>query len=304
MREIRIVAEEGHGRLDAFLAGRDELGLSRSRIKGLIEEGHVTLNGAVPKAKQPVAPGDEVVVAIPDPEPMDLEPEDIPLDIVYEDEEVLVINKQRGLVVHPAAGHWTGTLVHAVLDKVEDLEGIGGELRPGIVHRLDKDTTGLLVVAKTERAMASLQDQIREHSARRIYWALVHGNSMPETGRIEAPIGRHPGDRKRMAVNTKAGRDAVTRFRVLERYRGYALLECQLETGRTHQIRVHLSFIGHPVVSDPLYGTRKPHLGMPPQALHARQLGFRHPVTGEWMEFTVEPPADMMAVIQRLREEA
>lgn len=304
MREIRIVAEEGHGRLDAFLAGRDELGLSRSRIKGLIEEGHVTLNGAVPKAKQPVAPGDEVVVAIPDPEPMDLEPEDIPLDIVYEDEEVLVINKQRGLVVHPAAGHWTGTLVHAVLDKVEDLEGIGGELRPGIVHRLDKDTTGLLVVAKTERAMASLQDQIREHSARRIYWALVHGNSMPETGRIEAPIGRHPGDRKRMAVNTKAGRDAVTRFRVLERYRGYALLECQLETGRTHQIRVHLSFIGHPVVSDPLYGTRKPHLGMPPQALHARQLGFRHPVTGEWMEFTAEPPADMMAVIQRLREEA
>ena len=304
MREIRIIAEEGHGRLDAFLAGREELGLSRSRIKGLIEEGQVTLNGAVPKAKQPVSPGDEIVVSVPDPEPMDLEPEDIPLDVVYEDADVLVINKQRGLVVHPAAGHWTGTLVHAVLDKVEDLEGIGGELRPGIVHRLDKDTTGLLVVAKTERAMASLQDQIREHTARRIYWALVHGNNMPETGRIEAPIGRHPGDRKRMAVNTKTGREAVTRFRVLERYRGYALLECQLETGRTHQIRVHLSFIGHPVVSDPLYGTRKPHLGMPPQALHARQLGFYHPVTGEWMEFTAEPPADMMAVIQRLREEA
>jgi len=304
VREIRIIAEEGHGRLDAFLAGREELGLSRSRIKGLIEEGQVTLNGAVPKAKQPVSPGDEIVVSVPDPEPMDLEPEDIPLDVVYEDADVLVINKQRGLVVHPAAGHWTGTLVHAVLDKVEDLEGIGGELRPGIVHRLDKDTTGLLVVAKTERAMASLQDQIREHTARRIYWALVHGNNMPETGRIEAPIGRHPGDRKRMAVNTKTGREAVTRFRVLERYRGYALLECQLETGRTHQIRVHLSFIGHPVVSDPLYGTRKPHLGMPPQALHARQLGFYHPVTGEWMEFTAEPPADMMAVIQRLREEA
>ncbi|MBP2017122.1 23S rRNA pseudouridine1911/1915/1917 synthase [Symbiobacterium terraclitae] len=304
MREIRIVAEESHGRLDAFLAGREELGLSRSRIKGLIEEGHVTLNGVVPKAKQSVEPGDEIVVAIPDPEPVDLEPEDIPLDIVYEDEDLLVINKQRGLVVHPAAGHWRGTLVHAVLDKVEDLEGIGGELRPGIVHRLDKDTTGLLVVAKTERAMASLQDQIREHTARRIYWALVHGNSMPDAGRIEAPIGRHPTDRKRMAVNTKTGREAITRFRVLERYRGYALLECQLETGRTHQIRVHLSFIGHPVVSDPLYGTRKPHLGMPPQALHARQLGFRHPATGEWMEFTAEPPADMMAVIQRLREEA
>ncbi|MEW8978651.1 MAG: RluA family pseudouridine synthase [Symbiobacterium sp.] len=304
MREIRIVAAESHGRLDAFLAGREELGLSRSRIKGLIDEGYVTLNGEIPKARQPVAPGDEIIVQVPDPEPIDLVPEDIPLDIVFEDEEVLVINKQRGLVVHPAAGHWTGTLVHAVLDKVEDLEGIGGELRPGIVHRLDKDTTGLLVVAKTERAMASLQEQIREHRARRIYWALVHGNNMPDTGRIEAPIGRHPKDRKRMAVNTKTGREAVTWFRVLERYRGYALLECQLETGRTHQIRVHLSFIGHPVVSDPLYGTRKPHLGMPPQALHARQLGFFHPVTGQWMEFTVDPPADMMAVIQRLREEA
>jgi ribosomal large subunit pseudouridine synthase D (EC 5.4.99.-) len=304
VREIRIVAAESHGRLDAFLAGREELGLSRSRIKGLIDEGYVTLNGEIPKARQPVAPGDEIIVQVPDPEPIDLVPEDIPLDIVFEDEEVLVINKQRGLVVHPAAGHWTGTLVHAVLDKVEDLEGIGGELRPGIVHRLDKDTTGLLVVAKTERAMASLQEQIREHRARRIYWALVHGNNMPDTGRIEAPIGRHPKDRKRMAVNTKTGREAVTWFRVLERYRGYALLECQLETGRTHQIRVHLSFIGHPVVSDPLYGTRKPHLGMPPQALHARQLGFFHPVTGQWMEFTVDPPADMMAVIQRLREEA
>ena len=304
MREIRIVAAESHGRLDAFLAGREELGLSRSRIKGLIDEGYVTLNGEIPKARQPVAPGDEIIVQVPDPEPIDLVPEDIPLDIVFEDEEVLVINKQRGLVVHPAAGHWTGTLVHAVLDKVEDLEGIGGELRPGIVHRLDKDTTGLLVVAKSERAMASLQEQIREHRARRIYWALVHGNNMPDTRRIEAPIGRHPKDRKRMAVNTKTGREAVTWFRVLERYRGYALLECQLETGRTHQIRVHLSFIGHPVVSDPLYGTRKPHLGMPPQALHARQLSFRHPATGEWMEFTAEPPADMMAVIQRLREEA
>lgn len=304
MKEFRIVAPEGEGRLDAFLAGQEELGLSRSRIKGLIEDGHVTLNGAIPRAKQAVAPGDEIVVRIPDPTPMELVPEEIPLDIVYEDQDVLVINKQRGLVVHPAAGNWTGTLVHAILDKVDDLDGIGGELRPGIVHRLDKDTTGLLMVAKNERAMASLQDQIREHSARRIYWALVHGNNMPETGRIEAPIGRHPGDRKRMAVNTKNGREAVTHFRVLERYRGYALLECRLETGRTHQIRVHLSFIGHPVVSDPVYGTRKPHLDMPPQALHARQLGFTHPTTGEWMEFTAEPPADMMAAIQRLREEA
>ncbi|MFZ5815548.1 MAG: RluA family pseudouridine synthase [Bacillota bacterium] len=304
MKEYRIVAEQGESRLDAFLAAREELGLSRSRIKGLIEAGQITLNGAPPKASQSVAPGDEILVRVPEPEPVALVPEEIPLDVVYEDEDLLVINKQRGLVVHPAAGHWSGTLVNAVLEHVEDLEGIGGELRPGIVHRLDKDTTGLLVVAKNQRAMASLQDQIREHTARRIYWALVHGNTMPDTGRIEAPIGRHPGDRKRMAVNTRNGREAITHFRVLERFRGYALLECRLETGRTHQIRVHLSFIGHPVVADPLYGTRKAHLGMEPQALHARQLGFTHPSTGAWMEFTAEPPADMMAAIQRLREEA
>lgn len=304
MREYRITVEESHPRVDVFLAGRAELGLSRSRIRALIDEGYVTLNGSVPKPGQAVNPGDVIVVQVPDPEPVQLVPEPIPLDIVYEDEDVVVVNKPRGLVVHPAAGHWTGTLVHALLEKVDDLEGIGGKLRPGIVHRLDKDTTGLLVVAKSERAMASLQEQIREHLVQRVYWALVHGNNMPDTGRIEAPIGRHPRDRKRMAVNARTGRDAVTYFRVLERYRGYALLECRLETGRTHQIRVHLSFIGHPVVGDPLYGPRKPALGMPPQALHARQLCFRHPATGEWMEFTVDPPADMMAVIQRLREEA
>lgn len=304
MKEYRIIAEQGESRLDAFLASQEEIGLSRSRIKALIDEGHITVNGAARKASQSLAAGDEVRVEVPDPEPVDLLAEEIPLDVVYEDEDLLVINKQRGLVVHPAAGHWSGTLVNAVLDHVEDLEGIGGELRPGIVHRLDKDTTGLLVVAKNERAMAKLQDQIREHTARRVYWALVHGNTMPDTGRIEAPIGRHRGDRKRMAVNTRQGREALTHFRVLERFRGYALLECRLETGRTHQIRVHLSFIGHPVVADPVYGTRKAHLGLESQALHARQLGFTHPSSGEWVEFTAEPPADMMAAIERLREEA
>lgn len=303
MKEYRIVTEQGEGRLDAFLASQEELALSRSRIKALIEEGHITVNGAARKASQSVAPGDEIVVRVPDPVVVDLAPEEIPLDVVYEDDDVLVINKQRGLVVHPAAGHWSGTLVNAVLDHVDDLEGIGGELRPGIVHRLDKDTTGLLVVAKNGRAMANLQDQIREHVVRRVYWALVHGNTMPETGRIEAPIGRHPGDRKRMAVNARTGRDSLTNFRVLERFPGYALLECRLETGRTHQIRVHLSFIGHPVVGDPVYGTRKAHLGLEAQALHARQLGFNHPSTGEWLEFTAQPPPEMMAAIQRLSEE-
>lgn len=303
MKVFELVADAGDVRLDAFLASKEEVGLSRSRIQGLIKAGHVTLNGKEPKAKQSVSPGDQIRVEIPAPVSVDVSPEAIPLDVVYEDEDVVVINKQRGLVVHPAAGHWSGTLVNALLEHVDDLEGIGGELRPGIVHRLDKDTTGLLVAAKNEQAMQSLQDQIREHTARRIYWALVHGNLMPETGRIEAPIGRHPSDRKRMAVSTRTGREAVTHFRVLERFKGYALLECRLETGRTHQIRVHLSFIGHPVVADPVYGTRKAHLEMPPQALHARQLGFFHPRSREWLELTAEPPADLMAIIERLREE-
>jgi 23S rRNA pseudouridine1911/1915/1917 synthase len=301
VNQYSFTVPDGESRLDAFLAAQAELGLSRSRIRALIDEGQVTVNGQVKKASHILLPGDQVTINVPPPKAVALEPEPIPLDVVYEDDQVIVINKQRGLVVHPAAGNWSGTLVNALLEHVDDLEGIGGELRPGIVHRLDKDTTGLLMVAKTEKAMASLTDQIRTHTARRIYWALVHGNNLPETGRIEAPIGRHPSDRKRMAVNPKTGKEATTHFRVLERYRGYSLVECRLETGRTHQIRVHMAFIGHPVVSDPVYGTRKPHLGMPPQALHARQLGFHHPETGEWLEFTVEPPADMMAVIEKLR---
>jgi 23S rRNA pseudouridine1911/1915/1917 synthase len=303
VKEYELIAETAEARLDAYLAAQDELGLSRSRIKGLIEDGHVTLNGAVPKVKASVNPGDVVVVRVPDPEPIELVAEEIPLDVVYEDQDVMVVNKPRGMVVHPATGHWSGTLVNALLDKVEEMEGIGGELRPGIVHRLDKDTTGLLVIAKNDKAMAALQDQIRVHDARRIYWALVHGNTMPDTGRIEAPIGRHPGDRKKMAVNTKLGRDATTHFTVLERFRGYALLECRLETGRTHQIRVHLSFIGHPVVGDQIYGTRKAHFGMEGQALHAKRLGFHHPSTGEWVEFEAPLPDDMAAVLEKLRQE-
>jgi len=301
VRVLELEAEAGEARLDAYLAGQADLGLSRSRIQALIKDGHVTVNGQDSRGKQSVAAGDRIRVQVPDPTPISISGEEIPLDVVYEDEDIIVINKQRGLVVHPATGNWSGTLVNALLDHVDDLEGIGGELRPGIVHRLDKDTTGLLVVAKNETALQSLSDQIRTHTARRIYWALVHGNSMPDTGKIDAPIGRHPGDRKRMAVNTKQGRPAVTYFKTLERFSGYALLECRLETGRTHQIRVHLAFIGHPVVADPVYGTRRAHLEMVPQALHARQLGFNHPRTGEWMEHTAEPPADMITVLERLR---
>jgi 23S rRNA pseudouridine1911/1915/1917 synthase len=300
VKEHNWVADTGEARLDAYLAAKQEVGLSRSRIKGLIDEGHVTVNGNRPKASQKVEPGDQIRLVVPEPEPYDLTPEAIPLDIVYEDEDVVVVNKARGMVVHPAAGNWSGTLVHALLDHVEDLEGIGGELRPGIVHRLDKDTTGLLVIAKNERAMAALQDQIRTHTARRIYWALVHGNTLPNTGRVEAPLGRHPSDRKKMAVN-KQGKEATTHFTVLERYAGYSLVECRLETGRTHQIRVHMSFIGHPVVGDVVYGTRKAHLEMPGQALHAKKLGFYHPSTEQWMEFETELPADMAAAVERLR---
>jgi 23S rRNA pseudouridine1911/1915/1917 synthase len=300
VKEHNWVAETGEARLDAYLAAKQEVGLSRSRIKGLIDEGHVTVNGTKPKASQSVQPGDEIRLVVPEPEPYDLTPEAIPLDIVYEDEDVVVVNKARGMVVHPAAGNWSGTLVHALLDHVEDLEGIGGELRPGIVHRLDKDTTGLLVIAKNERAMAALQDQIRTHTARRIYWALVHGNTLPNTGRVEAPLGRHPSDRKKMAV-VKTGKEATTHFTVLERYAGYSLVECRLETGRTHQIRVHMAFIGHPVVGDVVYGTRKAHLDMPGQALHAKKLGFYHPSTEQWMEFETELPADMAAAVERLR---
>lgn len=303
MKEYNWTVETGEARLDAYLAKQEETGLSRSRIKALIDEGFVTLNGtARPKASQAVQPGDQIRLEIPDPQPYGLKPEEIPLDVVFEDEDVLVVNKPRGMVVHPAAGNWTGTLVHALLDHVEDLEGIGGELRPGIVHRLDKDTTGLLVIAKNERSMLALQDQIRTHTARRIYWALVHGNTMPDTGRVEAPIGRHQGDRKKMAVNTKTGKDATTHFRVVERFKHYALLECRLETGRTHQIRVHLSFIGHPVVGDPVYGTRKAHFDLSGQALHAKKLGFYHPSTNEWMEFETDLPADMAAAVERARE--
>ena len=306
MNEFRFAIEAGEARLDAFLAAQEELGLSRSYVKKLIEDGHVSVTGKVAaKAGQIVRAGDEIRVGVPDPEPVSLAAEAIPLDVVYEDEDLVVVNKPRGLVVHPAVGHWSGTLVNALLDHVEDLEGIGGEMRPGIVHRLDKETTGLLVVAKNDTAHHSLSEQIRLRTVKREYWAIVHGSPKSESGRIEAPIGRHPGDRKRMAVNLKNGRDAVTSFKVLERFKAaYTLVSCRLETGRTHQIRVHMLYIGHPVVGDPVYGTRKAHLGMTAQALHARVLGFTHPRTGEWMEFTAPPPDDFNQALAQLREGA
>lgn len=340
-----MVGPEGAGRrVDVFLAGRPELGLSRSRIQALLDQGYGRVNGKPARAGAKLAAGDVVELAVPPPDPVDLTPEDIPLDIVYEDEDVLVINKPRGLVVHPAAGHWRGTLVHGVLGHLArgpagaegggDLEdgdpgeeapggvaggagaqaadgdpegraaGFGDPLRPGIVHRLDKDTTGLLVVAKNPEAMARLQDQIRTRAMRREYLALVHGVPEAEAGRIEAPIGRHPVDRKRMAVNLQHGKEAVTHFRVLERFRDFSLLHCRLETGRTHQIRVHLAYIGHPVAGDPIYGPRRQALGLTAQALHAYRLGFVHPRTGQWLQFEAPLPPDFARALAQLRGEA
>lgn len=316
-------AEAGQ-RLDLFLSAQPDLGLSRSQVQRLIDAGLATVGGRVAKPGWKLEPGDSVELEVPPPEPVELSPENIPIDVVYEDDHVLVVNKPRGLVVHPAAGHWTGTLVHAVLGRLAFDDEAAGEgdpeagddaepaeelpvdpnpsaLRPGIVHRLDKDTTGLLVVAKHPRAQRALAEQIRDRVAHREYLALVHGDPGVEAGRIEAPIGRHPTDRKRMAVQPRGGREAVTHFRVLERLGDFTLLHCRLETGRTHQIRVHLQYIGHPVAGDPVYGPRKQALDLEAQALHAFRLGFYHPETGQWLQFEAPLPADFAAVLERLR---
>lgn len=300
-QELIVAAAEAGLRLDTFVAGRGELSLSRSRAQQLIESGHVTVAGRAVKAAYKVQAGDAVGVAVPEPEPSPLAAEAIPLDIVYEDAHLLVINKPRGLVVHPAAGHDSGTLVNALLGRGEELPGIGGVERPGIVHRLDKDTTGLMVVAKTEAAHRALTAQIQSRELRREYLALVAGDVAEGSGRIEAPIGRHSTDRKRMAVQVRDGREAVTHFSVAERFASYTLLLCRLETGRTHQIRVHLAYIGHPVVGDPVYGPRKAVPGLSAQFLHAARLGLRHPATGQWLQFEAPLPSDMAAVLHRLR---
>ena len=245
---------------------------------------------------------EKISVTIPDPVSLDLVPEDIPLDIVYEDDQVLVVNKPQGMVVHPSPGHPNGTLVNALLAHTP-LSEINGVFRPGIVHRIDKDTSGLLMIAKNAQARELLEDQLAHKTNKRIYWAIVHGNFSEENGVIDAPIGRNPYDRKKMAV-VENGKKAITHFKVLKQFKGYSLIQCQLETGRTHQIRVHLDYIGHAVAGDPLYGPRKTLKGNG-QFLHAKVLGFKHPRTGEWLEFTVEPPKifqDMLAQLEKASE--
>lgn len=277
--------------------------LSRSYIQKLLKDQKVKADHKTVKANYKVQPGQEIVVEIPDAEPLDIQPEDIPLDILYEDPYLLVVNKPKGMVVHPAAGHTGGTLVNAVMAHCgENLSGINGVLRPGIVHRIDKDTTGALLVCKTDEVHRSLAEQLKEHSIKRRYRAIVRGNLKEDTGTIEGPIGRHPTDRKKMAINYKNGKDAVTHYKVLERFGQYTYVECRLETGRTHQIRVHMSSIGHPLLGDTVYGSGKDPFHLEGQTLHAMILGFIHPVTGEYMEFSAPLPEYFLKLLEKLRK--
>lgn len=300
MPEWIAAPEDAGARLDAFLAGKMEK--TRSSVQKLIEEEDVRLNGAPAAKNARLREGDRVEAAEPPPEVLDVKPQNIPLDIVYEDQDLLVVNKPKGMVVHPAAGNPDGTLVNALLFHCGDsLSGINGVIRPGIVHRIDKDTSGLLIVAKNDRAHQSLAEQIAVHSFTRIYNAVVYGIVKEEEGTVSAPIGRHPTDRKRMAVLSSGGREAVTHYRVLERFPGFTLVECRLETGRTHQIRVHMAHIGHPVAGDPVYGPKKCITELQGQCLHARVIGFIHPATGEYLEFDSGLPPYFERFLEKLR---
>lgn len=300
MPEWIAAPEDAGARLDAFLAGKMEK--TRSSVQKLIEEENVRLNGAPAAKNARLREGDRVEATEPPPEVLDVKPQNIPLDIVYEDQDLLVVNKPKGMVVHPAAGNPDGTLVNALLFHCGDsLSGINGVIRPGIVHRIDKDTSGLLIVAKNDRAHQSLAEQIAVHSFTRIYNAVVYGIVKEEEGTVSAPIGRHPTDRKRMAVLSSGGREAVTHYRVLERFPGFTLVECRLETGRTHQIRVHMAYIGHPVAGDPVYGPKKCITELQGQCLHARVIGFIHPATGEYLEFDSGLPPYFERFLEKLR---
>ncbi|MGE5578553.1 MAG: RluA family pseudouridine synthase [Bacillota bacterium] len=299
---VLVPPESAGARLDAYLPSTlAEMDLSRSRVQSLIEEGNVLLNGSRPKASARLKAGDVIDVTVPPPRVWDMAAEDIPLDIVYEDEHILIINKPRGMVVHPAAGHWSGTLANAILSRCPDLAGIGGEIRPGIVHRLDKDTTGLLVVAKDEKSMKDLQDQIKARKVKRQYIALVRGRIGPDAGTVDAPIGRHPVHRKKMAV-VDSGRPAVTDYEVIARFgQEYTLVLAKLRTGRTHQIRVHMGHLGHPVAADPVYSRGNGELGMTGQALHAWRLGLYRPGDGEYVEFSAPLPEDFRNALETLK---
>ncbi|MBR2715843.1 MAG: RluA family pseudouridine synthase [Ruminococcus sp.] len=301
--KIFIVVEDKVGeRLDSFLAFMLD-DVSRSSASKMISNGNVTVNGKSVSKSYKLCLSDEVNVMIDDPVELDVLPQDIPLDIVYEDDDLLVVNKPKGMVVHPAAGNYTDTLVNALMHHCKgSLSGINGVLRPGIVHRIDKNTSGLLIVAKNDRAHKHLALQIKEHSFTREYLTIVYGGFKDDNGTVDAPIGRHPIDRKKMCVTDKNSKNAVTHYTVLERLSGYTMLKCKLETGRTHQIRVHMAYIGHPVAGDDVYGPKKVIKSLNGQCLHAYKIGFIHPVTNEYLEFTSEIPPEFSSFLHNLQK--
>lgn len=304
-----IIAPEHKGqRLDIFLALTAKLDLSRSQIKKLIEDADITVNGRPTEPSYKIKTDDKIRVVVPPPRELTIKAQDIRLDIVYEDNDVVVVNKPRGLVTHPAPGNYSGTLVNALLYHCDHLASLGAPLRPGIVHRLDKDTSGLIVAAKTDAAYHSLVKQLKDRTVEKTYVALVHGVIKKDEGVIEAPIGRHPVSRQKMAVieskkeevKSKKSREAFTSFKVIRRFKNYTLVEVKIKTGRTHQIRVHFSHLGHPLVGDPTYGGQKDEFDLKGQLLHAQRLGFIHPATGKFMKFEAEMPKEMAGVIKRI----
>ena len=302
MTEHTLICDTDNIRIDKFLSDSD-IGLSRSSAVNLIESGNVTVGGNFVSKNHRLKSGDRVIVIIPDPVPYEAKAEDIPLDIVYEDSDLLVVNKPKGMVVHPAAGNYDGTLVNALLYHCgNSLSGINGVMRPGIVHRIDKDTSGLLIVAKNDFAHSILAEQIKEHSFTREYEAIVFGNLKNDSGTVNAPIGRNPHDRKKMCVISKNSKEAVTHYQVINRYKGYTHIKCILETGRTHQIRVHMAHIGHPVAGDSVYGVKNEKVDFIGQCLHARKIGFVHPRTNKYMEFTSELPKYFSDFLEKLKK--
>lgn len=298
LETVTAEAEDAGTRADVFLAAK--LGVSRSNMQKLLEDGRVKRGEKIIKANYKVRAGEMFVVDIPEPEPIEAVPENIPLDIIYEDDDVVVLNKARGMVVHPAPGNYTGTLVNALLYHCINLSGINSAIRPGIVHRLDKDTSGIMIVAKNDAAHISLSQQIQSKTAVRTYLAVVRGNIKTDSGTIETQIARDKTDRKKMAVVKEGGRDAITDYKVLERFGKYTLVRCKLRTGRTHQIRVHMEYLGYPLVGDPKYSPMKTPFGIKGQALHSHTLEFTHPRTGERMKFEAPLPEDMHKIITRL----
>lgn len=296
--QIKIDAEMAGARLDKVIS-MHQPEVSRTQIQLWIKEGHILVNEKNEKTNYKVKENDVIIIDEPEPEELNIIAEDLNLDVIYEDTDVLVVNKRRGMVVHPAKAHASGTLVNGLMHHCTDLSGINGVLRPGIVHRTDKDTSGLLMVAKNDKAHVSLVDQLVAKTVKRVYVALVHGHIPHNNGTIDAPIGRGEHDRQKMVV-TDRGKNAVTHFKVMERFEDYTLVECELETGRTHQIRVHMDYIEHPLVGDPKYGPKKT-IPFGGQVLHAKTIGFIHPSTEEYVEFTVDPPADFQKLVNEIR---